>query len=110
MLVLHTHGSIGVIALIPELFDVCPAEHVAIHEQSPALIPHQVGDQKASEGKRRALFRVPFTAKQPLSLQLRRHQRGDRQRNTAVLIKAIDQNIGRRPLSRVVADKYGDRR
>ena len=85
-------------------------QHVAIHEQSPVLVSHQVGHQKPGEGKRRALFRVPLTAKQTLSLQLRRHKRRDRQRNAAVLIEAVDQNIGRRPFPRVVADKNGDRR
>ena len=109
MLVLHAHGAIGIIALIPERLDVSPAKHVAIHEQGPALVPHQVGHQKTGEGKRGALLGIPLAPKQALSLQLRRHQRRDRQRNTAVLIKAVDQNVGRRPLPRVVADENGDR-
>ena len=77
MLVLHAHGAIGVIALIPERLDVGPAEHVAIHEQGPALIPHQMGHEKTREGKRCALLGIPFAPEQPLGLQLRGHQRRD---------------------------------
>jgi hypothetical protein len=44
---------------------------------------------------------------QSLIFQLRRHQGCNRQRHTAVLIQAIDQNVGGSALTRVVADKIG---
>lgn len=47
MFVLHTHDSIGVIALIPERFDIYPAKHVAIHEQSAARYPIRGGAPKS---------------------------------------------------------------
>ena len=103
--VLHAHRRIGLILLIPQGLDVLATEHVAVHENRPSLVAHQVGNQEPREGKGRALFGVPFPAEQTLLLQLRRHQRGDRQRNTAVLIKAVDQNVGGRPFAGVVADE-----
>merc|ERR1712185_577817 len=50
MLVLNTHRAVAVIALVPQLFDVPPAEHVAIHEQRPAQVSHQMRYEEAGEG------------------------------------------------------------
>ena len=74
MFVLDTHRAIAIIALIPQRFDVGLAEHVAIHKQRPALIPHQVRHQKPRKRERSALLGIPFTVEQPLVFQLRRYQ------------------------------------
>ena len=106
---LDAHGAIAIIALIPQRLDVGLAEHVAIHEQRPALIPHQIRHQEPRERKRGALLGIPFTVEQPLVFQLRRHQGRNRQRHTAVLIQAVDQNVGGSALTRVVADENRNR-
>ena len=109
VIMLHAHGTISVIALIPQLLDVGATEHVAIHEQRPTLVTHQMGHQEAGERKACALLGVARACIEPLGLQLRCDQRGDHQRNAAVLIKAVDQHIGGSPFSRVVADENRDR-
>ena len=105
MVVLHAHQRIALIAQGPELGDVAAAEHVAVHKDGPALEADQLGHQEATEGEGRALARVALAPVEPLGLQLGRHQRRDRQRHAAVLVEAVDQHVGGRPLSRVVADK-----
>jgi len=84
-----------------------PAEHVAVHEDGPACVAHQMGHQEAGEGEGRALLRIAGTA--VLLAQLFGHDRGDRQRQAAVLIQAVDQHVGGDPLTRVVTDEDGDR-
>ena len=106
---LHAHGSVAVIPLIPERLDVSTTEHVAIHEQRPALKIHQVGDQKAGERKRGALFGVALAPVEPLGVQLGRHEWCDGQGVGTGLIDAVDQKVGGRTLTRVVSDKNRDR-
>ena len=50
MIVLHAVLGEAVVALGPELGDVAPVEHVAIHEDRPALVAHHARYKKA--GKR----------------------------------------------------------
>ena len=52
-----------------------------------------MGNQEAGEGEGCALLGIPFPLEQSLSFQLRRHQRRDRQRHTAVLIEAVDNTL-----------------
>ena len=106
---LDAHSAIVIIALIPQRLDVGLAKHVAIHEQRPALVLHQIGNQETRERKRSALLGIPFTVEQTLVFQLRRHHGCNRQRDTAVLIQAIDQDVGGSALTRVVADKNRNR-
>ena len=69
-----------------------------------------MGHKKTGEGERCALLGIAGAPVEPLGLQLRGHQRRDRQRHAAVLIQAVDQHIGGRPFPRVVADENRDRR
>ena len=66
MLVLNAHRPIAVIPLLPQQVDIPSAEHVAVHEQRPALVTHQMGHQKTCKGEGCALLRITFTAIQPL--------------------------------------------
>ena len=106
---LNTHGTKAIITLIPQSLDVGSAEHVAIHKQRPALIPHQIRHKETRERKRGALLGIPLTVEQPLVFQLWGHQGCDRQRHTAVLIQAVNQYVGSSTLTRVVADENPNR-
>ena len=74
MIVLHAEQGKAVVALGPELGDIAAAKHVAIHEDRPALVAHQVRNQKTSERESSGLLRVPLSPEEALSLQLRRDQ------------------------------------
>ncbi len=80
VIVLHAEQGEIVIPLVPELGDVAAAEHVAVHEDRPSLVAHQVGNQKACEGESGALLWVSFAPVEALSLQLGRYQRRNCQR------------------------------
>ena len=58
MVVLNAEQGETVVALGPEFGDILTTEHVAIHEDRPALVAHQVGDKKAAEGEGCALLGV----------------------------------------------------
>ena len=77
VVVLNAEQGKVLVALGPELGDVAAAEHVAVHEDRPALVDHQVGNEKAGEGKISALLGVSLAPVEPLSLQLRREQWGN---------------------------------
>ena len=108
VVVLHAEHREVVVALGPELGDVASAEHVAVHEDSPALVAHQVWDKKAGEGKGGALFGISLAPIEALSLQLGRYQSGYCQGGGAVLDEAIYQNIGCCALSMVKSNEYGN--
>lgn len=110
MAMVHAQQSIAVVAHFPQLNNISPAQHVAIHEDGPSLISHQAGHQKTAEREGCALLRVARAVVEPLGLQLRCDQRCDRQRCTAVLVETVDQNIGGGPLALVVTDEDRDRR
>jgi hypothetical protein len=64
--------------LVPELGDVAATEHVAIHEDRPARVAHQVGYQKAGKREGCALLGVSLSPIEAFSLQLRGYQGDDR--------------------------------
>lgn len=61
MIMLHAEKSKRFIALVPEFNNIATAEHVAVHEDRPALIAHEVRNYKASEGEGRTLIGVSLT-------------------------------------------------
>ena len=71
VIVLHAEQGELVVALGPEFSNVVAAEHVAIHEDRPALVAHQVGDKKAGERESRSLLGVSFAPIEAMSLKLR---------------------------------------
>ena len=71
---LHAEQGEVVIALDPEIGDVAAAEHVAVHDDVPDLIAHQVWDEKGGQGKISAMFRLSLALVKPLACELRRYQ------------------------------------
>ena len=68
VIVLHAeHGEV-LVELGPEIGDVAAAEHVAVHEDRPALVAHYVWDKKAGEGESCALLGVSLAPIEALSL------------------------------------------
>jgi hypothetical protein len=109
VIVLHAEQGEVVVALGPELGDVAATEHVAVHKDRPALVAHQVGNQKACKGKGCALLGVSFAPVEPLSLQLGRNQGGYCQGSRAVLNQTVNKDIGCSALSRIRPNKYMNR-
>ena len=78
MILLHAEQGEAVVALGPELGDVAPAEHVAIHEDRPALVAHHVGHMIAGKREGCASLGVSLSPIEAFSLQLWGYQGGDR--------------------------------
>lgn len=64
VVMLDAHHRVTVVAQVPQLGDVVLHQHVAVHEQAPALIVGKVGGEEAREGKVRGLQGVPLTVHQ----------------------------------------------
>jgi len=63
------HGEL-LISQCPEIGDVAAGEHVAVHEEGPALVAHQIGHQEAGERECGALFWIPRPPVNALDFQL----------------------------------------
>jgi len=78
VIVLHAEQGEAVDALGPELGDVAPAEHIAIHEDRRALVAHHVSHKIAGKREGCASLGVSLSPIEAFSLQLWGYQGGDR--------------------------------
>lgn len=80
VLVLDAHDGVAVVAQIPQFGDICPHQHVAVHEQAPPLKAAEVRHQEAGEAEIGALQRVTLTPETVAQVLQRQGDEGHRAR------------------------------